>query len=129
MLVVEQPVLRTNVRGEPIPPTYLHLSVRREGSSGTTTDTYLIGTSGGVIGGVDKNGKRIGPTTHYETAWHGDTLLFLTRRDGADGPHTGDWSERQESWSLDADGHLRVEIETEAYDRAPQRTVLQYRRE
>jgi hypothetical protein len=129
VLVVDQPVLRTNVRGEPIPPMYLHLSVRREGPSGTTTDTYTIGTIGGVVGGVDSNGKRRGPSGHFETVWRDDTLTFLTRRVGPDGPHTGDWSQRSESWSLDPDGRLQVEIETEAHDRAQQRTLLLYRRE
>jgi hypothetical protein len=108
----------------------LHLSVRREGPSGTTTDTYTIGTIGGVVGGIDRNGTRIAtPSAYFETAWRGDVLTFLTRRDGPNGPHTGDWSERRESWSLDADGRLRVEIETEAYDHAPRTTVLHYHRE
>jgi hypothetical protein len=128
VLVVEQPVTRTTVRGEPMPPTYLHLSVRREGPSGTTTDTYMIGTIGGIVGALDKNGKRTAPSTYFETVWRGDALTFLTRRDGQDGPQTGDWSERSESWSLDADGRLRVEIETEAHDRARQTTVLHYHR-
>jgi hypothetical protein len=129
VLIIEQPVTRTNVRGEPMPPTYLHLSVRRERPSGTTTDTYTIGTIGGIVGGIDRNGTRIAtPSTYFETAWRGDVLTFLTRRDGSDGPHTGDWSERSESWSLDADGRLRVEIETEAHDRAQQRTLLRYHR-
>ena len=131
VLVVEQPVIRTNVRGEPMPPTYLHLSVRREGPSGTTTDKYIIGTSGGTVGGfIDSNGKAIAtPSSYIECLWRGDTLTFLNRRDGLDGPHTGDWSERSESWSLEADGRLRVEITTEAHDRARQTTVLHYHRE
>jgi hypothetical protein len=82
-----------------------------------------------VVGGVDSSGKRRGPSGHFETVWRDDTLTFLTRRDGADGPHTGDWSQRSESWSLDPDGRLQVEIETEAHDRAQQRTLLLYRRE
>jgi len=129
VLVIEQPVTRTNVRGEPIPPAYLHLSVRREGPSGVTADTYLIGTIGGVVGGVDRNGKRIGLSSRFETAWRGNTLTFLTRDDGPDGPHVGEWWERSESWSLDSDGRLQVQIVTEAHDRAQQRTVLRYRRE
>jgi hypothetical protein len=100
--IARAPVTRTNVGGEPIPPGYLHLSVRGEGPSGTTTDTYLIGTIGGIVGGsIDRSGNRIpAPSVHFETTWCGDTLTFLTRRDGPDGPHTGDWSERSESWSL-----------------------------
>ena len=129
VLVVDQPVTRTNVRGEPMPPAYLYLSVRREGPSGTTTDTYTIGAIGGVVGGLDRNGKRIAPSAYFETFWRGDTLTFLSRREGPAGPHTGDWLERSELWSLGADGSLRVEIETEAHDRARQTTVLRYHRE
>lgn len=129
VLVVEQPVTHTNVRGEPMPPAYLHLTVRREGPSGTNTETYLIGTIGGVVRGIDRNGKRTQPTTHFETVWRGDSLTFLMRRDGADGSRTGDWLERSESWSLEADGRLRVEIDTEAHDRARQTAVLRYRRQ
>lgn len=112
-----------------MPPAYLYLTVRREGPSGTNTETYVIGTIGGAVGGIDGNGKRTQPTTHFETAWRGDSLTFVMRRDGPDGPRTGDWLERSESWSLDADGRLRVEIETEALDRARETTVLRYRRQ
>jgi hypothetical protein len=125
VLVIEQPVMRMNDRGDSIPPMYVRVSVRREGPSGTTTDTYAIGTMGGVVGGVDRNGKRIGPSARFEVAWRRDTLTFQTRRDG---PDAGVWSERSESWSLDPDGRLRVEIKTEAHDLAQQTTVLFYRR-
>jgi len=119
VLVVDWQVMRPTIRGESRPLVYLHISVRREGPLGTTTVTYMFAMSGGVVG------PRI-DSTERRAAWRGDTLTLLTRRAGPDGPHTGEWSERQESWSLDADGRLRVVIE--AHDRAQQTTVLVYRR-
>lgn len=130
VLVVEQPITRLNVRGEPMPPAYLRISIRRERPSSVTNDTYQIGIIGGVVGGVvGRNGTTPGPTSHFETVWRGDTLMFLTSSSGPDGPHTGDWSERRESWSIDQDGRLRVEIVTEARDQAQQTSVALYRRE
>lgn len=122
VLVVDPQVLRPIVRGESRPPVFLQISIRREGTSGTTNDTYLFGMSGGLVGPrSDGNEKR--------AAWRGDTLTLLTRRRAADVPHPGDWLNRRESWSLDPNGRLRVEIETEAPDRARQATLLLYRRE
>jgi hypothetical protein len=65
VLVIEQPVTRNNVRGEAMSPTYLHVSVRRERRSGATTDTYTIGTIGGVVGGISRNRTRIAPPSTY----------------------------------------------------------------
>jgi hypothetical protein len=124
VLVVDWQVMRPTVPGElrPRPLVYLHISVRREGTSGTTTETYPFGLTGGLVGPrLDSNERR--------AAWREDTLTLLTRRDGPDGPHTGEWSERSESWSLDSDGRLRVEIVTDARDHPHQATVLLYRRE
>jgi hypothetical protein len=122
VLIVEQPLTRTNVRGEAMPPAYLHLSVRREGPSGTTTATYSIGIVGGTVGPVGT------PVTRFETAWHGETLDIVTRRDETTGVDQVRWSERRESWSLDPDGRLRVEIISESHDRPKETSVLLYRR-
>ena len=122
VLIVEQPVTRTNVRGEEMPPAYLHLEVRREGPSGTTTATYSIGIVGGTVGPVGT------PVTRFETVWHGDTLDMVSRRDETNGVDQVRWSERRESWSLDPDGRLRVQIVSESHDRPKETSVLLYRR-
>jgi hypothetical protein len=59
----------------------------------------------------------------------GNVLGVRGGADGLSGRGAGEWSERQESWSLDADGRLRVEIVTEAHDRPRKTTELRYRRE
>ena len=109
VLIVEQPVTRTNVRGEAMPPAYLDLNVRRERPLGTT---YSIGIVGGTVGPVGT------PVTRFETVWHGDTLDMVSRRDETNGVDQVRWSERRESWSLDPDGRLRVQIVSESHDRA-----------
>jgi hypothetical protein len=130
VLVVEQPVTRVNRLGAPMPPAYLSISIRREGASGVTNETRQIGVIGGVVGGaVGRNGSTPGPTSHFETVWRLGMLMFLTSAQGPDGPHTGDWSERSEIWSLDPDGRLRVEIVSEGRDQARQASVSLYRRE
>lgn len=131
VLVVEQPVMRTNIRGEPMPPSYLRITIRRERESGATTETHQIGISGGVVGGaIAATGERIrAPETHFETRWFDRSLIFLNRVDGPDGPHTGQWSERQETWSLGPDGRLRVEIVSESADHQRNTSVSVFRRE
>jgi hypothetical protein len=130
VLIVEQPVTRTDVRGKPIAPTYLRISIRRERASGVTNETQEIGVSGGVVGAlVAATGQARGTSSRFETAWRLNMLMFLTATSGPDGPHTGGWSERSEIWSLDGVGQLRVEILSESYDQPRQASVSVYRRE
>ena len=113
-----------------MPPAYLRISTRREGLSGVTNETREIGIIGGTVGGVvTRDGSKPGPSSRYETIWRGDTLVILESSDGPDGPHTGDWWERSETWSLDTGGRLRVEIVTDAHDRARQTSICLYRRQ
>jgi hypothetical protein len=130
--VVEQPVTRTNVRGEPIRPAYLRITIRRERASRVTTDTRQIGIVGGIVGGVvGRAGQPAGPSpdSRVETVWRGETLMFLDSRHGPDGPRSADWFERRESWSLEPDGRLRIEIVSETQIQPEQTVVFLYRRE
>ena len=47
-LTVRQPVVRTNVYGAPIPPSFKDLSVERQFVSGVRAETYQIGVEGGI---------------------------------------------------------------------------------
>ena len=60
-LVVEQPLTTmTNVRGEPMPPAYRTLYVKRYLGDVVQEDTYRIGLIGGVVGGLpDRGGLRL----------------------------------------------------------------------
>ena len=113
-------------------PAFLRISIRREGQSGVTSETRMIGVSGGVVGGwVGSNGAgRTSTSSHDETRWDTDALVFT------DGTYTRDtsqrtvgWSEHSERWSLDSDGRLHVEMTSEAAG-VPRRTeTLLYRRQ
>jgi hypothetical protein len=130
-IIVEQPVVRANVRGEPITPSYLRVSIRRERASGATDETRWIGTIGGRIGGTaGPRGQPASrsPEQRLETTWRDHTLVFLDSQFGPDGRHTGNWSERRESWSLEPDGRLRVEIVMETRDQPQQTPVSLYKR-
>jgi hypothetical protein len=129
-IVVEQPVTRTNVRGEPMTPAFLQLSVRRERVTGTSEETHQIGIVGGVVGGVvGGTGASQHWTTRHETSWVGDTLVFRTINFDGNEPRAGDWSERLERWSLAPAGHLRIEIVTESRAQPTETKVFLYRRE
>ncbi len=130
LLVVQQPVTRTNVRGEPMRPAFLRVSIRREADSGISDDSYDIGIVGGMVGGLGKNEFIENPrrASHHSTLWIGRTLQFWAEAYVGESPRDGQWTERREVWSLDADGRLRIEITTEAWNRPRQRQVWFYRR-
>jgi hypothetical protein len=125
-LVIEQPVTRLNVRGEPIPPAFLRITIRRERLAGVSSETRLIGVSGGIVGGIVRDsvartaGER-STSTHQETRWDRERLVFTDGSYTGDSPRTGDWTERREVWSLTANGTLVIEISSEG-SAEPQRT-------
>ena len=127
-LVVLQPIIRTNVFGEPIEPAFLHISVRREGVSANSEETRVIGI-GGTVPGLSEQGIPAGNSTRVETVWRRDSLVFVNLSYGPDGPRTGDWTERREVWSLQRDGRLRVELSVERRNSARRVDVYSYWRE
>jgi HEAT repeat protein len=133
VLVVEQPITRTNVRGEPMPPSFLAIAIRREGPSGVTSETRMIGVVGGVVGGwVGPKGAsgRSSTSSRDETRWDGNALVLSGGTYTRDSERTVvDWSEHRETWSLDSDGRLRIEIRSEASGAARQTETLLYRRQ
>jgi len=129
-LVVDQPITRTNVQGEPMPPAFLLITIRRERSTGTSEETHQIGVVGGTVGGVaGKAGASRSSTTRFETKWIDATLVFTTSTFDGNEPRTGDWSERRESWSLAPAGRLRIEIVNESRDQPKETRVFLYRRQ
>src|SRR5262249_24460961 len=103
-LIVVQPVTRTNVRGEPMKPAYLSISIRRESACGTREETRHVGVAGGTVGGITRDGQRLDDSSHAETFWQGDALILTNGTYGPDGRGTGKWTERREAWSLTTDG-------------------------
>lgn len=125
---VQQWLVRTNVRGEPMTPYFKDITISREFDTRTGTDTYAIGIIGGVGPGVRADGSQNGPRGRYAVKWEAETLVFES------GTHTPEafgakaWSERRERWQLEPDGNLRVTISTRSSDAATGTFTLLYQR-
>jgi len=125
---VRQSLVRANVYGEPMKPYFKDIVIDREFDSGGRSETYPIGVVGGIVPGLNVHGVVDGPRRDWQVTWDGNTLVFESGSYTAESPGTGVWSERRETWSLEADGRLRVTISTRGSS-DPSRTVtLMYRR-
>jgi hypothetical protein len=132
-LAVRQPVTRTNPRGEPIPPFFFSIEIQRQIETATITETHWIGVIGGTVGGIVNLAGGTGPipprvNSHYAVTWEGPMLVFELGTSTADTPGTGDWTGRRETWALQPNGELAIDVATSSSaDRA--RTVsATYRR-
>jgi hypothetical protein len=107
--VVRQSIARTNVRGEPMEPSFKDISVEWEFTSGTRVETYGIGGVGGRVSGIDTR-PGAPPQTSFSTThsvrWDGKRLVFETARyeRPPSEPRASLYSERVEVWELSADG-------------------------
>jgi hypothetical protein len=127
-LSVRQSLVRTTVRGEPMPPFFKDIAVAREFESGARSDTYAIGQVGGNVPGLRADGSRSGPTGYHAVKWDEHALVFESASDTGEIPETGVWTERREVWSLEPDGRLRLTITTRSSIDAPRTVTLTYRR-
>ena len=120
-LVVEQPLRTTNMRGEPMPPAYLTLSVKRHTGAGVREDRYDIGMSGGVVSGpVSIGSSRSG------VEWRGDDLSIWRRTTAPSGANI---RQQTETWRIDDRGRLIISIETREKDEVATTQTVAYRRE
>ena len=111
-LSVRQSVASTNVRGEPMRPFFKAITIDREFESGTRSETHQIGVRGGVVPGLDADGKPNGRRQHHAVRWDANALVFENGSYAGQSPEARVWTERSESWSLDSDGRLHVDITT-----------------
>jgi len=132
-IAVRQPVMRTNPRGAPIPPSFFDIEIQRHTNAATTTETHRIGVVGGTVGGSVNDAGSTSRTparvnSHHAVTWEEDRLVFELGTYTGDTPGTGDWTERRETWALQPNGELAIDIATSSStDRA--RTVsATYRR-
>ena len=124
-LVVEQPLTTTtNLRGEPMPPAYTTLYVKRYLGDVVQEGTYRIGLMGGGVGGLPGPGQPAGGGSRYEVTWRGDFLWIYQETYGAAGARR-----RGEAWRIDDLGRLIISIETRERDEAAVTQTLTYRRD
>jgi len=121
-LTVQQPVTTTTMRGDPVPPAYLTLTVTRHFASSAQKDTYRIGTLGGVVGGLPRSVRTT--SSEWSVRWRGDSL-WMERWNLTSGVVT---SAKTEVWRLDERGRLIVTLEMREGGKVERRT-LAYRRE
>ena len=127
-LVVEASFRRQSVRGTPINPPLVTLTVSSRFGNAIRSDIYTVGTIGGVVGGLPEKGRPDnGPRTssRYSTRWDGDKLV-VDLANYADGKLT---SEHGEVWSLDGQGTLSITVTDHIVGDPATTTNLVYRRQ
>src|SRR5687767_11436659 len=124
-LVVEQPLTTTtNPRGEPMPPAYRTLYVKRYLGDVVQEGTYRIGLIGGTVAGIVP-GQPAGGGSRYEVTWRGDSLWIYQESYGPSGANI----RRGETWRIDDRGRLVISIENRENDEPATTQTLVYRRD
>ena len=129
-LVVQQPVVRTNVRGEPIPPGFLNITIERHFLAETRVETHRIGVQGGVVGGLASGGAPgvAAPRTTFSVRWNGRRLVMQSANYSGLTPESSPDTDRTETWQLDPTGSLRVTLVIRESGRNTTELVALYRR-
>ncbi|HEX7794684.1 MAG TPA: hypothetical protein VF456_10055 [Vicinamibacterales bacterium] len=134
-LSIQQLVLRTTVRGEPMTPFFSDITITRTLAAGTSSETFKIGViggsvTGGVVGGrIPGTTPRVVTRTHSRVFWDESTLVIESGRFTGPAPETGDWSERRELLSFTPNGGLLLEMESRSSTSDRKTIVATYRRE
>ena len=127
-LTVRQPLTTTTVRGDPMPPAYLTLTVTRHFANKAEEAAYRIGTIGGVVGGLPDRGAtssgRASLSRELSIRWR-ETALWIEEWTLTAGVVTG---ARTEVWRLDEHGRLIVTLEIRDGEKTDRR-ALAYRRD
>ena len=127
-LSVRQTLVRTTVRGDPMEPFFREITIERQFETGTQSETHLIGVQGGTVSGRRADGSPTGLNTHHAVKWDENALVFESGSYTGPYPETGAWPERRETWSLEADGRLRVAITRRSSGDGSSTVTLLYRR-
>jgi hypothetical protein len=84
------------------------MTVERRSEIGVHSDTYRIGLSGGMVGGLAADGR--GTATRFSVTWDGDKLVIETGSYSGPTRESGPYSEHNEVWSLDSQGRLVITV-------------------
>lgn len=108
-------------------PHFNDITIERQAASGNSSEYHLIGVLGGSVSGLveDLSSRR---STHHGLTWRENALVFENGTHTAQGFDNDVWTERTETWSLSADGHLLVVISTSNASKEEQVVTLRYRR-
>ncbi len=125
VLVVQQQVRRTDVRGNPMEPYWDLLSVEGDPAKrGIRSGIYHISMGGGVVPGIPPSSPPT-PETRWSVLWQGDKLVIATEawieREGK----RESYERHQEVWALGEQGRLEITVtdgnavRTVAYQKGP----------
>jgi hypothetical protein len=120
-VTVRQPIVRANVHGAPMEPSFLQITLERHFARFAQTDTYLIGVQGGTVGGLNAGGSR--RSTRVFARWEGDRLVIDTSSTS-----DGESAERTEVLQYDVDGLLTVTVTERSSGVESRRMTATYRR-
>jgi hypothetical protein len=108
------------------------ITIERRATSGVRSETYTIGTVGGVVGGlVSRSGRGSGPDgqimeTRFSTKWDGNRLVIQTGSYSGPTLESGPYTEHDEVWSLDPEGRLSITVTDRSSDAEPRTANLTY---
>jgi len=132
-LTISQPIVRTNVLGAPMPPSFLELTVERQFENAVRSETYHISTEGGTVGGVvgidrpDQSSNRT--ESRVSVQWHGDRLRIETGRYSGPTRDSGPYTEHNEEWWFDEHRRLSIIVVDRRSDSEVVTHTLTYRRQ
>jgi hypothetical protein len=97
------------------------------------TEKYPIGLVGGVVGGIDRDGRGAGPhgeipQTRFETRWDGDKVLIERTSYSGSTKEAGPYEERYETWWLQGHDTLVIDVIHRVSGEDERRATLVYTR-
>jgi len=122
-LAVDASFMRQSVRGTPINPPIVTLTVNPRSGNAVRPGIYTVGISGGTTSGLRGNSPRT--ESRNSTRWDGSTLV-VDLAYYADGKLT---SEHGEVWSLDGQGTLSIAVTDRIVGDPSTTATLVYRRQ
>ena len=129
-MAVQMAYTRESVRGNPITPPLVTLTIERTFDAEVGSQRLTIGTTGGWVGGVSGNafadGSPLVAQTRFSTRWNGDKLVIELSSSGSALNVVTD-SFRREVWTIDEQGALSIAV-TDRSARSESTTTLVYRR-
>jgi hypothetical protein len=123
-LTVHESIARQSVQGATIDPPLITLTFERQATSGTRSQTYTVGTEGGIVGGVTSGQST---RTRFSVKWEDDRLVIDTRSYSES--DSGPYVKREEVWSLDAQDRLFIAVTERASGIEPKTSSFTYRRQ